>query len=181
MSRRRRDKEEATIWKKIQTKTMTRMITTVYAHAFLYLVLSVQVRVLGGRLSSRQQQEQQQQEQRRSPQSQSPQDEDQDKELMHESDLESHRMVLTQTFQTFFRDGIPKLIQAVEAIVEVRLQDWNVIVDDEDGEEEEEGEHAEIKTTDTHNNDNDYKDCYDTWLYLMQGYGGCYSSDTLYL
>lgn len=110
---RSRNREEAFIWKKIQEKTVTRTVSTVYAHAFLFLVLWVQVHVLGGRLH--------------------PQRENGTAEGDGPSDgFEPHRTALTQTFRAFFDDGIPRLVRAVEAIVEAELRGWNVIVDEEE-------------------------------------------------
>jgi len=135
-SRRRRNREEADIWKKLQGKTITRMVSTVYAHAFLYLVLWVQVRILGGRLHLQQQR-------RRKQEDETVADADGNDEF------DSHRMVLTQTFRTFFRDGVPKIVKAVEAIVEAQLQDWNVIVEEGKEEEKKGDDAATAKSTTT--------------------------------
>jgi peroxin-3 len=111
----RRDKERD-LWNVIKTKALTRLIATAYAHTILFLVLTVQVHLMGGKLFE---------------------------EQAHESETsssvggslasgrmasyhESHRIVLTRTYAFFFDQGIKLLVAATERAVETVVGDWDV-------------------------------------------------------
>lgn len=104
-----RRQQERELWDVIKVRSVTRMIATAYAHTILYLVLTVQVNLLGGKLF-----------------------EDQliDKEAASdqmESYQNSHRFVLTNTYEYFFEQGLSSLITAVERAVNDVLQGWDVL------------------------------------------------------
>lgn len=111
----RRDQEKD-LWNTIKTKALTRLVATAYAHTVLYLVLTVQVHLMGGKLFE---------------------------EQAHTSETsssvggslasgrmasyhESHRIVLTRTYEFFFDQGIQLLLAAVERAVDVVVGDWDV-------------------------------------------------------
>ena len=109
---------------------MTRLISTLYAHTILYLVLYVQVHILGGRLFRYQDQDY-------PPPSgndlQAPvlvegestiSDPDRTTSSTH---TPSHIKVLTETFHHFFNYGVQALVNAVEQVVRAKLEDWTVV------------------------------------------------------
>lgn len=120
--------QEVQLWNVIKIQSVTRMMATAYAHTVLFLVLTVQVHLLGARLWNEQflQQQQQQQEQGefsaaafQSSSTESSSD--------NYSYQESHRYVLLHTYEYFFEQGLGLLIQTVERAVEQVLKDWNVL------------------------------------------------------
>jgi len=113
------EKEEAMLWKKIQIKTITRMISSIYSHMFLYLVLYVQAHILGGKLCEEKQAR--------------CNTEQEQEELQHGSILSFaptyyYQKVLKQTFHNFLTYGVIKLMKTLESIIERELQDFNVIL-----------------------------------------------------
>jgi len=105
---------EAQLWSVLQTKILTRLFVTVYAYTILFLVLTVQVNVLGGALLEEQLR---------------------DEWLENEEPgsctscyQSAHRLVLTSTYDYFFETGIAALVSHVEAIVEAALEDWHMTV-----------------------------------------------------
>ena len=109
--------QERDLWDTVKVQSFTRMITTAYAHAILFLVLTVQVNLLGGRLFDEQM--------RNHESSQSLGDDSVASDRMS-SYQESHRLVLTRTYEYFFQRGIASLVQTVERAVSDVLADWDV-------------------------------------------------------
>lgn len=103
---------ERELWNSIKKKSVTRLVTTVYAHTIVFLVLTVQVNLLGGRLLR---------------------DEGGDEASLGEDSLgsdryrSSHQMVLAKTYEHIFAKGIPSLEAAVSNIVERIVEDWDVL------------------------------------------------------
>lgn len=108
--------KEQELWNSIKTKAVTRLIATAYAHTILFLVLTTQVHLMGGKLFQ---------------------------EQAHASEISSslggsvasgrmlsyqtsHRIVLTRTYDFFFDEGIALLVQAVERAVDLVIGDWDV-------------------------------------------------------
>lgn len=112
--------EERRLWNDIKNKSITRLVTTVYAHTIVFLVLTVQVNLLGGRLLREEQEE---------------------KELMMGQQQQqsnasgadryrtSHQTVLAKTYHYLFAKGIPSLAESVEQAVTEILQEWDVLGD----------------------------------------------------
>jgi peroxin-3 len=109
--------EERDLWDAIKLQTFTRMITTAYAHTILFLVLTTQVNLLGGRLFDEQMVNH--------ASSQSLGDDSVASNRMG-SYQASHRLVLTRTYEYFFQRGIKFLVQTVERAVADVLADWDV-------------------------------------------------------
>lgn len=112
-----REHEERELWDTIKVQAFTRMISTAYAHTILFLVLTTQVSLLGGRLFEEQMQNH--------ASSQSLGDDSVASDRMG-SYRESHRLVLTRTYEYFFQRGIASLVQTVDRAVSDVLQDWDV-------------------------------------------------------
>ena len=109
---------ERELWNIIKNKSVTRLVTTGYAHTIVFLVLTVQVNLLGGRLLREE----------------SGENED-DTQGEHTSDQyrSSHQLVLAKTYEHVFAKGIPSLEKAVSKIVERVVQDWDVLGSVENG------------------------------------------------
>jgi hypothetical protein len=138
--------QEVQLWNVIKIQSFTRLMATAYAHTVLFLVLTVQVHLLGAHLWNEQllllQQQQQQLEQGEfstaavgaattvsSPSSSSAESSNSSNENCDDnySYQESHRYVLLHTYEYFFEQGLGLLIQTVERAVEQVLSDWNVL------------------------------------------------------
>jgi peroxin-3 len=108
---------ERELWNTIKNKSVTRLVTTVYAHSIVFLVLTVQVNLLGGRLLREEV-------------------EDETVSGNEPSGVDhyrsSHKMVLAKTYQHVFSRGIPCLAKEVSKVVDEVLKDWDVLgsVDD---------------------------------------------------
>lgn len=102
------------LWNDIKIQSMTRMIGTLYAHSVLYLVLTVQVHLLAGHVFR----------QRYPPLK--------DKAQMQSTriNVETQKVLLTQSYEYFFETGISKLLTDTKIVIEKELKDWNVICDD---------------------------------------------------
>mmetsp|Transcript_44572 Transcript_44572/g.93539 ORF Transcript_44572/g.93539 Transcript_44572/m.93539 type:complete len:579 (-) Transcript_44572:165-1901(-) len=112
---------ERCLWNEIKIKSMTRLVTTVYAHTIVFLVLTVQVNLLGGRLLREEQDEKelsmgQQQQQITSAGG-------------ADRYRTSHQIVLAKTYHHLFAEGIPSLAKVVERAVGEILEKWNVLGD----------------------------------------------------
>ena len=107
---------EGKLWNSIKNKSITRLVTTIYAHTIVFLVLTVQVNLLGGRLLREEQQE-----------------ESQEQSSSDGSDRyrSSHKTVLAKTYHHVFSKGIPSLVEAVTKTVDDVLQNWDVLGGDE--------------------------------------------------
>jgi peroxin-3 len=107
---------EKYLWNSIKNKSLTRIITTVYAHTIIYLTLNVQVNLLGGRLLKDEYGEQ-----HASTSSE---------EGAANRYRSSHEIVLSKTYHHLFAIGIPSIANAVGKEVTRILQDWDVLNDD---------------------------------------------------
>lgn len=105
---------ERYLWNRIKNKSMTRLITTVYAHTIIFLTLNVQVNLLGGRLLRDEHEE------HTSTSSEGAAD-------RYRS---SHQIVLSKTYHHLFAIGIPSIAKVVGKEVTRILQDWDVLNDD---------------------------------------------------
>ena len=106
-----RKTQEEQLWNTIKIKSVTKMMVTAYAHTILFLVLTVQVNLLGGRLFEEQMRN--------------------DGETMASDRMtsyqQSHRFVLTHTYEYFFAQGLDSLLSTVESAVADILGPWNVM------------------------------------------------------
>ena len=91
---------EFELWNEIKVKSVTRLLTTVYAHTLVFLVLTVQVNLLGGRLF-------------REEQEGAPQD-----PPATDKYRESHQIVLSRTYHHLFTTGIPVLAGSIRQKVQ---------------------------------------------------------------
>lgn len=112
-----KEHQERDLWDSIKIQAFTRMISTAYAHTILYLVLTTQVNLLGGRLFDEQM--------ANHASSQSLGDDSVASDRMG-SYQASHRLVLTRTYEYFFQRGIATLVKTVERAVGDVLADWDV-------------------------------------------------------
>jgi len=112
-----KEHEESDLWDTIKVQAFTRMISTALAQTILFLVLTTQVNLLGGRLFDEQM--------RNHASGQSLGDDTVASDRMG-SYQESHRLVLTRTYEYFFQRGIASLVQTVERVVSDVLADWDV-------------------------------------------------------
>ena len=105
--------EEQELWDLMKVRSFARLIATAYAHTLVFLVLVVQVNLLGGHLFREQQQQNQSSENHR-------------QERLLASYQESHRMVLQHTFDYFFDRGLKALIGTVQRAVGKVMEEWDV-------------------------------------------------------
>ncbi len=119
------------LWNVIKIKSMTRMIGSIYAHTILFLVLTIQIHLLGGRIFR---------EGLELEENSECIDDDNCKlenckgagQQQQETRSASHREVLLQTFEFFFQNGLGLLMSDVQNAVEEDLMDWEVIKNVED-------------------------------------------------
>jgi peroxin-3 len=109
--------QERDLWDAVKVLAFTRMVSTAYAHSIIFLVLTVQVNLLGGRLFHEQMRNQ------ASNRSLGDDSVASDRMLSYQA---SHRLVLTKTYDYFFQRGIASLVQTVERAVSDVLSDWDV-------------------------------------------------------
>ena len=103
------------LWNRIKVKQMTRLMSTMYAHNILYLVLYVQVHILGGRLF-------------RYEDHHTAENLKENVGFDPEKDkMSSHIKVLTESFQPFSNHGVEALVMAVEEVVRATLEAWCVV------------------------------------------------------
>ena len=112
-----REKERC-LWNSIKNKSLTRLMTTIYAHTIIFLVLNVQVNLLGGRLLREELEEENESSQ---PQSTSSSAADRYRT--------SHQTVLSKTYHYLFAKGIPALATSLGKEVEDILQKFDVLGD----------------------------------------------------
>ena len=108
--------KEKELWNAIKTKALTRLIATAYAHSILFLVLTTQVFLMGGKLFE---------EQAQASEAASSIGGSVASDRMS-SYQASHRIVLTQTYDFFFDKGIGLLVGAVERAVDSVAGEWDV-------------------------------------------------------
>ncbi len=109
---------ETELWDVIKEQSVTRAIATAYAHTILFLVLTVQVNLLGGRLLEEQVSNKSSSSSRNSA--------DSGASDRLESYQASHRMVLLKTYEFFFDRGVVALVQTVRRAVSAVLSDISV-------------------------------------------------------
>ena len=112
------EERERELWEGVKRKSITRLLLTAYAHTLLFLVLYIQILILG-RLQLDEEKE----------------------EKAHDADFpvkrnESSKVVLTKTYEFFFARGLPALSSAIEAAVDKRLCCWTVMNIDQMSERE---------------------------------------------
>jgi peroxin-3 len=112
-----RREEEKELWETIKVRSMTRMLAAAYAQCILFLVVTVQVNLLGGRLFE---------EQLQNTSSTSSMSIDSVASDRMSAYGESHKLVLQHTYKYFFERGIFSLLDSVERAVNDVLQNWNV-------------------------------------------------------
>lgn len=110
--------QEAELWNTIKIRSITRMMATAYAHTILFLVLTVQVNLLGGHLFEEQIGKDQA--------SLSSEQSDESGGSKIDNYQASHRFVLAHTYEYFFEQGLAGLVSAVERAV-TEIADWNVL------------------------------------------------------
>lgn len=93
------ERQEQTLWDKVKLESMTRLLATMYAHSLLFLVLTVQVHLLGRRLY----------------------DDSNDHNRNNQSHA-SHAIVLQKTYTYFFQQGIPNLCQSLRHILATKQE-----------------------------------------------------------
>lgn len=108
--------KEKELWNLIKTKALTRLVATAYAHSILFLVLTTQVFLMGGKLFE---------EQTHASEASSSIGGSVASDRMS-SYQASHRIVLTQTYDFFFDKGIGLLVTAVERAVDSVVGEWDV-------------------------------------------------------
>jgi len=115
-----REKERC-LWNNIKNKSIARLVTTVYAHTIVFLVLTVQVNLLGGRLLR---------EELEGKEATMEQKQDTDNASSGADRYRtSHQTVLAKTYHHLFAEGIPSLAGSVEQAVTEILQTWDVLGD----------------------------------------------------
>mmetsp|Transcript_26767 Transcript_26767/g.40486 ORF Transcript_26767/g.40486 Transcript_26767/m.40486 type:complete len:399 (-) Transcript_26767:50-1246(-) len=109
--------KEQELWKTIKINAFAQLIVTAYAHNILFLVLTVQVHLLGGKLLE---------EQLGSRDTSSSFGADSLASDRMASYQESHRIVLSRTYEYFFGQGLQLLVDSTMQAVDVALEDWDV-------------------------------------------------------
>ena len=113
------------LWNEIKTQSVTRMISTVYAHTILTLLLTVQINLLGGRIFR---------------EKLDPGDAGHSN-LAQGGDTEgtgedskggtSHQ-VLMQTYEYFFQHGLKALVDDIRKVVQAETEEWEVVKKEEE-------------------------------------------------
>ena len=126
----RREKE---LWERVKVRSVTKMLASAYAHTVLFLVLTVQVNLLGGRLFEEQIYRAHEDDHndhgdthgRESSTSAEAAAAVAERRMV--SYQASHRFVLTHTYEHFFQRGLVQLIDSVERAAATALSDWDVL------------------------------------------------------
>jgi len=105
------------LWDDIKVKSITRMFSTIYAHTLLTLTLTIQIHLLGGRIFR---------DKLDSRNRNGPSEESCDYDY-------THKVVLMNTFEYFFENGVLQLIAELEAFVENETEHWVVLSGDDLG------------------------------------------------
>lgn len=119
---------ERELWNNIKNKSITRLVTTIYAHTIVFLVLTVQVNLLGGRLLREEQEKNQQQQEEGNEEDTLDEQSSDDESDRYRS---SHKTVLAKTYHHVFAKGIPSLAAAVAKAVDDAMQNWDVLGGDD--------------------------------------------------
>ena len=115
-----REKERC-LWNDIKNKSLTRLVTTIYAHTIIFLVLNVQVNLLGGQLLREELEEEGKKKESEQQQS---------SKSSADQYRASHQIVLSKTYHYLFTKGIPALAESVGKEANDILQKWDVLGDD---------------------------------------------------
>ena len=131
------------LWDDIKTKSITRMISTAYAHSILVLLLTVQIHLLGGKIFR----DQLERESERNNTTRTDASNNTNSDT-HTSDhandhaneegvskgLEEcqydgsyHKQVLVKTLEYFFQGGLESLVSDVQKVVKAKVSDWRVM------------------------------------------------------
>ncbi|KAL3773057.1 hypothetical protein ACHAW5_000474 [Stephanodiscus triporus] len=116
--------KELCLWKSIMNKSITRLITTAYAHTAIFLTLNVQVNLLGGRLLREEQEEKEAMTGLQQSTSSS------SSATAADRYRSSHQTVLSKTYHHLFAKGIPTMAEIVGEEVQHVLQNCDVLDDD---------------------------------------------------
>jgi peroxin-3 len=121
----RREKE---LWERVKVRSVTKMMASAYAHSLLFLVLTVQVNLLGGRLFEEQIYRAHDNENDNEGHGHAGEESASvAAERRMSSYQASHRFVLTHTYEHFFSRGLVQLIDAVERAAADALAEWDVL------------------------------------------------------
>ena len=111
-------------WNAIRDAGMVHALSTAYAHVLLFLVLQVQVHLLGGRLKREEMEEQSLQRENDEDEDEEEEEEEEEEEDVNESSededddnkvnlSECHGLVLRRTYERFFSDGMNSLVESI--------------------------------------------------------------------
>mmetsp|Transcript_25813 Transcript_25813/g.38158 ORF Transcript_25813/g.38158 Transcript_25813/m.38158 type:complete len:506 (+) Transcript_25813:84-1601(+) len=114
------------LWNEIKVKSIARMISSVYAHSIMTLIMTVQIHLLGGKIFREQFDADSNADTSARTESAGDNDESQQDETTNIS--QSHQEVLMQTYEYFFQKGLNLLVHDIEEIVQKELEDWEVLV-----------------------------------------------------
>ena len=120
--------KERCLWNSIKNKSVTRLITTVYAHTVIFLTLNVQVNLLGGRLLREEQEEVEEEEATAGPEQHA--SSSSSSATAADRYRSSHQTVLSKTYHHLFAEGIPSMVELVGTEVRRVLRDWDALDDD---------------------------------------------------
>ena len=129
-------KQQQALWNEIKIKSMVRLMTTLYVHNQLYLLLLIQVHILGGRIFHQQIIYMQQQEGKREQTNNSSISRSSSNEALEVHlnpamnngiDESISKSVLMNTFEYFFHHGIHDFLNYITSIVEKETHDWIAI------------------------------------------------------
>ena len=115
-------KRQEELWEVLKVNAVTRLIATAYAHTILFLVLTTQVHLLGGKLWEFQQQQQQQQQQQTNQNAMANIRHDR----MDTYQASHHRAVLNDTYHYFLEKGLRSLIQTIKRAVSHSMQEMSI-------------------------------------------------------
>mmetsp|Transcript_24200 Transcript_24200/g.58477 ORF Transcript_24200/g.58477 Transcript_24200/m.58477 type:complete len:614 (+) Transcript_24200:22-1863(+) len=124
--------EERRLWNDVKNKSVTRLFATVYAHTIVFLVLTVQVNLLGSRLLG---DERREENESMMPGERRPSTANNTSGVAAATTADryraSHQAVLAKTYHYLFSRGIPSLVKSAVKEVENILQPWDVASGDD--------------------------------------------------
>jgi len=128
------------LWDEIKTKSVTRMISTAYAHSMLVLLLTVQIHLLGGKIFRDQLERELERNTTRTDACNDTNSDTHanDHDSGHNEGIKSgleksqydgsyHKQVLVKTLEYFFQGGLESLVSDVQKVVEAKVSDWRVM------------------------------------------------------
>jgi len=110
--------EQIVLWNDIKIKSLVRLFTSLYVHSVLYLLLTVQVNLLGGIIFRNNDSSNISLEASRT---------EIDKDRVDEA---THKDVLMRTFEHFFDIGIDKILDSLTTTIEKETRTWVAIQSD---------------------------------------------------